>query len=93
MHRHRWTVVERIGAVTVQRCTRCPKTRVRVRQGDPVTDDHRERIAVAVLDRLRQPGPTPSEYDLADAVLAVRDAEVERLRAEVARLNATGEHR
>ncbi|MGW4426617.1 hypothetical protein [Streptosporangium sp. NPDC004631] len=28
--RHRWEVIEAIGLVTTQRCTRCGKTRVRV---------------------------------------------------------------
>lgn len=39
MHRHCWTVVERIGSVTVQRCARCPKTRVRLRAAVRVSPD------------------------------------------------------
>lgn len=54
-----------------------------------MTDDLRERIAAAILARLMQPtGPIPSEYDLADAALAVPNPELEQLRAEVARLRA-----
>lgn len=51
-----------------------------------MADDLRHRYAAAILARLAQTGPTPSDYDLADAVMAVRDEELERLRL-IARVN------
>lgn len=43
---------------------------------DTSTDDLRHRLAAAILARLKQtPGPTPSEYDLADAALATLEDE------------------
>ncbi|MFI7125964.1 hypothetical protein ACIBQ1_09740 [Nonomuraea sp. NPDC050153] len=55
-------------------------------------DDLRQRYAEAILARLRQTaGPTPSDDDLADAVLAVRDKDLESLRALLARVRDQAE--
>lgn len=59
-----------------------------------MTDDLRHRYAEALIACIKQgiviPGPPgdwhafgPSEYDLADSVLAVRDTELEQLRAAI----------
>lgn len=53
-----------------------------------MAEDLRHRYAAAILARLTQTtGPTPSDYDLADAVMAVRDGELERLRAQLPQCN------
>ena len=42
-----------------------------------MADDLRQRYAAAILARLAQTGPTPSDYDIADAVMAVRDEDLQ----------------
>jgi hypothetical protein len=48
MHRHCWLVVEYIGWVVTEACTRCPRTRTRVRgpqidSPDPHIREHQDR--------------------------------------------------